>query len=93
MLCYMAAALRQQASAASDRRQKLLRIRESFELCKRATQIDDCYAFGWYSLGNTLLLRFFATCQFDKRDLVRFSSFFILHLLNFFILVERSRML
>jgi hypothetical protein len=47
-----------------------MRIKESIDLSKKATEISPNYGFGWYSLGNSYLCRFFITAQLDPKDLV-----------------------
>lgn len=45
-------------------------LKEALDFCKRATHLEPGYAFAWYCLGSTYLLRFFLTSQLDTRDLV-----------------------
>ncbi|KAI6182392.1 Tetratricopeptide repeat protein 5-like isoform X2 [Aphelenchoides bicaudatus] len=70
-LCYYASALRNQVSSAENKREQLIFVKQSIDLSKKATELDPTYAFGWYSMGNTYLCRFFITSQLDPKDLDR----------------------
>jgi tetratricopeptide (TPR) repeat protein len=69
-MCFMSAALRAQLPSLQGRREKVEMVQQALKLCRDALKQQPDYAFGNYSLANTLLVRFFLVGQLQQKDLV-----------------------
>uniref|UniRef100_A0A915DEU0 C2H2-type domain-containing protein n=1 Tax=Ditylenchus dipsaci TaxID=166011 RepID=A0A915DEU0_9BILA len=69
-LCLLSAAKRAQLSSPDlTPKERMALIQECLKLCKEALELQPDYNFGWYSLGNTHIYRFFAVGQIQDKEL------------------------
>uniref|UniRef100_A0A914DRM6 Tetratricopeptide repeat protein 5 OB fold domain-containing protein n=1 Tax=Acrobeloides nanus TaxID=290746 RepID=A0A914DRM6_9BILA len=69
ILGHLSAALRSNLVRTSDKKLREAFIRESVCLCEEAVNISPDYGFGWYSLGNAYICRFFSSQNPAENDL------------------------